>query len=423
MEQPWQTTPCDVVSRSGISRSHLRRSTTHHAKSLYAFVPPLTAYGNDLLNQYRGSLRSRLEDLPQERCWMGTDDKREDTPCGETQREGAFLVLKERYQVVQFIARGGMATIYRGLDLQWNRTVALKILHQTTPVGSAAGSLLQEARMTSLVHHPQSVQVYDSGQQEDLCFLVLEWIEGRSLYQELQTKHILSVKRALTIAHAVARALGAAHDCGIVHLDVKPFNIMLGPHDEITLIDFGIAIHYQEEQISSDAGDVVVGTPQYLAPEQAQGTPLSPATDVYALGVVLYEMLLGRRPFLSEKSEILAAQHAWLCPPAPSQLQPTLAPALEAILMCCLEKEPQKRFENGNALAQALLVHVEDAAEYPLSSLREERQAPGCNGDAALITAPRAAGISFPRAFQVGALLGGFILLIALGISLVLYVL
>ena len=296
---------------------------------------------------------------------------------GETQSDDALFVLKDRYLGQQFIARGGMARVYRGLDLQSHRIVALKILHETNRTPSTyAGYFLQEATITSLLRHPRIVHIYDRGQHNDLSFLVLEWIEGRSLCQEMRTQHVLSVKRALTIAHAVAGALGAAHDCQIVHRDVKPFNIMLGHHGAIKLIDFGIATSYQEEPIREDAStDLVLGTPQYLAPEQAQGFPLSPATDVYALGVVLYEMLLGRRPFLSEIPEVLAAQHVWMRPPAPSQLMPLISPALEALLLCCLEKEPEKCFQHGKELAQALLVQLEDVAgdEYALSPLSTER--------------------------------------------------
>jgi eukaryotic-like serine/threonine-protein kinase len=172
------------------------------------------------------------------------------------------------------------------------------------------------------------------------------------LCQELQTQQVLSVKRALTITHAVALALGAAHDCHIVHRDVKPLNIMLGHNGAIKLIDFGIAKHYQEGLLREDAGtELFLGTPQYLAPEQAQYFPLGPATDVYALGLVLYEMLLGRRPFLSEIPEVLAVQHILTRPPAPSQLMPLIAPALEALLLRCLEKEPEKRFQHGSELA------------------------------------------------------------------------
>jgi serine/threonine-protein kinase len=387
---------------------------------------PLMTKCTVLLNEHHANRRAPVEDIPQGRSWVWTDDTTPDASCDETQSEMALLVLKERYLVQQFIACGGMAMVYRGWDLQCNRTVALKILQETSTTPSMyKGYFLQEACITSLLYHPHIVQIYDRGQHHDLSFLVLEFIEGRSLYQELQTRPLLSVKRALTIAHAVAGALGAAHDCHIVHRDVKPLNIMLGHNGDMKLIDFGIATKYQEEQIGEAASkDLFLGTPQYLAPEQAQGFPSSPATDVYALGIVLYEMLLGRRPFQSEVPELLAAQHIWMCPPAPRQLKPTIAPALEAVLLRCLEKEPEKRFQNGRELAHALLVQLEDAAgdACALSQRREEREAPGYDGDDGLISAPTSAftqaPTSLPCAFRMAAIIGGFIALIALSIYL-----
>jgi serine/threonine protein kinase len=347
------------------------------------------------------------------------------------QSDSALLVLNERYLVQQFVARGGMAMIYRGLDLQKNCIVALKILHETNTTPSMyAGYFRQEASITSLLHHPHIVQAYDRGQYHDLSFIVLEFIDGKNLYQEMQLQHVLPVKRALTIAYAVALALGAAHDCKIVHQDVKPLNIMLGQNGDIKLIDFGIAKRYQEVYESAyDDKDLVLGTPLYLAPEQAQRFLVSPATDVYALGVVMYEMLLGRRPFLSKVPEVVAAQHVWTRPPAPSQLCPTISLALEAILLRCLEKEPEKRFQHGRELAQALLVQLEDPAvdEYSLLPQIEEKGASGYDCDDDLTITPTSpettAGVPLHIALQIITGMCGFILLVALSIYLLLHIL
>jgi serine/threonine protein kinase len=420
------TTPFDMVSEGGISRYHPCFEATRRATRLQALAPPFIAECNTMQNTHYAYRRANLEDMPEVRDWVWADNKTPDASCCDTQSDSALFVLKERYLVQQFIARGGMAIIYRGLDLQSNRTVALKILHETNNTPSMyVEYFLQEASITSLVRHPHIVQFYDRGQQNDLSFIVLEFIEGISLYQEMQTQHFLSVKRALTIAYAVALALGAAHDCTIVHQDVKPLNIMLGHNGDIKLIDFGIAKRYLEEQERAYvAKDIFLGTPQYLAPEQAQGFPISPATDVYALGVVLYEMLLGHRPFQISAPEIIAVQHIWIRPPAP---KPLISPALEAVLLRCLEKEPEKRFQSGSELASALLVQLEDATECAFSPRPEDREAPSCDCDDDLITAPTsseaAAGISLPRVLQIAAGICGFIMLIALSIYLTLYLL
>jgi serine/threonine protein kinase len=374
-------------------------------------------------------------------------DKTPGASCGDTQSDIALPVLKERYLVQRFIARGGMAMIYRGLDLQRNRTVALKIFHETNNAPSAyAGYLLQEASIISLLHHPHIVQVYDKGRQslipsgneasastsgvnhvdwqDTISFIVLEFIEGISLSHEIQTRRILPMKRALTIAHAVALALGVVHSYGIVHQDVKPLNIMLGQNGEIKLIDFGIATRYLEAYEGEAVGrEIFLGTPQYLAPEQAQGFPVSPATDVYALGVVLFEMLLGRRPFLSEVPEIIAAQHIWKPPPSPRQLNPTIPPTLEAVLLRCLEKEPEKRFQNGYELADAL-VQLRDAAEDEpaLPARRETRGASNYDDDEDLVISSEAVTeSSFRIVLQIVVGLCGLIVLIALSIYLTLH--
>src|SRR5205807_18810 len=280
-----------------------------------------------------------------------------------------LILLKQRYLVGDLITHGGMAEVYRGQDLQENRIVALKLLQKTISTYSeSAACLRREALLLASLRHPSIVQIFDEGQHDDLCFLVLEFIEGTSLFHELQRHHRLTVEHALKIAHAVAFALGAAHRSGVIHQDVKPANIMLGQHGEVKLIDFGIARRCQEqEERAASFSDLLWGTPQYVAPEQAQGHRISPATDVYSLGVVLYEMLLGRPPFLGETPATIVLQHIWNVPPSPRQQNPLLPPALEEVLLCCLEKEPARRFQDGNALAHRLAKLEEGASNSPPS--------------------------------------------------------
>ncbi|MFL5590748.1 MAG: serine/threonine-protein kinase, partial [Ktedonobacteraceae bacterium] len=279
------------------------------------------------------------------------------------------VLLKQRYLVGDLITLGGMAAVYRGQDLQENRAVALKLLQETTRTSSpSVVCLRREALLLASLRHPSIVQIFDEGQHDDLCFLVLEFIEGTSLLHELQRHHRLTVERALKIAHAVAFALDAAHRSGVIHQDVKPSNIMLGQNGEIKLIDFGIARRCQEQQErAASFNDLLWGTPQYVAPEQAQGHRISPATDIYSLGVVLYEMLLGRPPFLGETPVAIVLQHVWNAPPSPRQQNPLLPPALEEVLLRCLEKEPARRFQDGNVLAHTLAQLEERASHSPPS--------------------------------------------------------
>lgn len=298
-------------------------------------------------------------------------DKTADT----ARKHASLILLKQRYLVGNLIAHGGMAAVYRGQDLQENRTVALKLVQKTISTSSVpAVCLRREALLLASLRHPSIVQIFDEGQHDDFCFLVLEFIEGTSLLHELQRHHRLTVEHALKIAHAVALALGAAHRSGVIHQDVKPSNIMLGRHGEIKLIDFGIAGTCQEQQESAASfEDLLWGTPQYLAPELAQGHRISPATDIYALGAVLYEMLLGRPPFLGETPDAIVMQQICNVPPSPRQQNPLLPPALEEVLLRCLEKEPTRRFQDGNALAHALTQLEERASgdEWRICCQRE----------------------------------------------------
>jgi eukaryotic-like serine/threonine-protein kinase len=212
-----------------------------------------------------------------------------------------------------------------GLVLLEEMHSSVRTLHLTGLDAVAGAQLLAEAAcsrhealLLAPLRHPSIVQIFDEGQHDDFCFLVLEFIEGTSLLHELHHHHRLTVERALKIAYAVALALGAAHRSGVIHQDVKPSNLMLGQHGEIKLIDFGIAGTCQEQQQRvASVEHLFWGTPQYLAPEQAQGHRISPATDIYALGVVLYEMLLGRPPFLGETPIAIVMQHIWNVPPSP----------------------------------------------------------------------------------------------------------
>ncbi|MBA2285590.1 MAG: protein kinase [Ktedonobacteraceae bacterium] len=265
-------------------------------------------------------------------------------------------VLGERYQLQEPIGRGGMATIYRGRDLRMDRVVAIKVLREVYSTDPKFVTRFQrEAKAASALQHPNIVQVYDYGQTEGNYFIVMECIEGTDLRRYLRSRGLLDIDRAIIIAHDVALGLGAAHRRGIVHRDVKPQNILVGRDGSIKLTDFGIASVYKDinaERLTTTG--MTLGTVQYYAPEQAQGEIVSPAADVYALGIVIYEMLTGRTPFDGDTPVAVAMQHIQDLPVPPSQLNPNIPPALEDIIMRCLEKIPEMRYRDGSALARAL---------------------------------------------------------------------
>ena len=275
-------------------------------------------------------------------------------------------VLGERYQLQDPIGRGGMATIYRGHDTRMDRVVAVKVLREVYSTDPKFVTRFQrEAKAASALQHPNIVQVYDYGQSDGNYFIVMELIEGTDLRRYLRSRGILAVDRAIIIAHDVALGLGAAHRRGIVHRDVKPQNILVGRDGSIKLTDFGIASVYKDinaERLTTTG--MTLGTVQYYAPEQAQGEIVNPAADVYALGIVMYEMLTGRTPFDGDTPVAVAMQHIQDMPTPPSQLNPGIPPALEEIIMRCLEKVPEMRYRDGSSLARALeLLGEEEIAE------------------------------------------------------------
>ena len=277
------------------------------------------------------------------------------------EKEGALLHQEfefpgDRYQLQDPIGRGGMATIYRGRDLQMDRVVAIKVLREVSSTDPKFVTCFQrEAKAASALQHPNIVQIYDYGQSDGKYYIVTELVEGTDLRRYLRSRGVLDVDRAVIIAHDVALGLGAAHRRGIVHRDVKPQNVLVGRVGSIKLTDFGIANVYKDfnaERLTITG--MTLGTVQYYAPEQAQGEVVSPAADVYALGIVMYEMLTGRPPFDGDTPVAVAMQHIQEAPVPPSQYNSSIPPALEEIILRCLEKVPEMRFRDGSQLARAL---------------------------------------------------------------------
>ena len=261
-----------------------------------------------------------------------------------------------RYQMGDPIGRGGLATIYRARDMQTGRIVAIKVLREvysTDPKFITRFRL--SAKAQSALHHPNVVQVYDYGQTNGKYFVVMELVEGTDLRRYLRSRGVLGVETAIRIAHDVALGLGATHRHGIVHRDVKPQNILMGRDGSIKLTGFGIASVYKDindERLTTTG--MTLGTVQYYAPEQALDEIVSPATDIYALGMVLYEMLTARPAFDGDTPVAVAMAHIQDQPTPPRQFNPAIPQGLEAIILRCLEKKHEMRYQNGDELAQAL---------------------------------------------------------------------
>jgi serine/threonine-protein kinase len=261
------------------------------------------------------------------------------------------------YSVEAFLGSGGMSSVYRGFDPKLQRSVAIKVL-----AGAAAAQpdfaarFRQEALLIASLHHPHIVHIYDFGQQDGYTYMVQELLPGPTLEQRLRDLATrgerMERQEILEIAAQLAAALDAAHAAGIIHRDVKPSNAMWNAAGTLVLTDFGIAKNMLTEAGQTQAG-VVIGTPNYLSPEQAQGLPLTPASDIYALGAVVYEMIAGHPPFTGDTMRVVF-DHVHTPPPSLHPARPELPPAVEAVVLRALAKDPAERFHSAGELARAL---------------------------------------------------------------------
>ncbi len=264
-------------------------------------------------------------------------------------------ILNQRYELLERIGGGGMAVVYRARDIALGgRIVAVKILReQYAGDDKFLARFTREASAAAGLNHPNIVSVYDVGEDGEIHYIVMECVEGETLRQYMDRQPgPLPPTQAAEIAAQVCAALAAAHAMGIVHRDIKPQNVLISNQGVVKVTDFGIAKGLSE--ISMTETGVALGTVQYFSPEQARGQRVSPQSDLYSVGIILFEMLTGRLPFESDSMMGLALKHIQEPPPHPRQFNPAVPPGLDAIVMKALEKQPEDRFSSAEAMERAL---------------------------------------------------------------------
>lgn len=273
------------------------------------------------------------------------------------------VILNRRYKLLERVGSGGMSVVYRAQDLSLGRLVAVKTLHESlTDDEGFLRRFQREAHSAANLSHPNIVTVHDIGQDGYRHYIVMEFVEGQTLKQLIRqqndTGRPMSLGRALDLAVQICEGIGYAHRANLVHCDVKSQNILITPDDRVKVADFGIA------QAISEATRAVLGahtldnqiwgTPHYFSPEQAAGQSATPASDVYAIGVVSFELLTGQLPFQADTHTALAIKHMYEAPPRPAQFNPLIPYPLEQIVLKVLSKEPANRYRTADQLGRIL---------------------------------------------------------------------
>lgn len=280
--------------------------------------------------------------------------------------------IDSRYLIEDRIARGGMASVYRGLDYRLERPVAVKIMHAHLAEDEHfTERFIQEARQAARLAHPNIVNVFDQGQDGGITFIVMEYLPGITLRELLRDFGTLTPRQTLDVVVAILQGLDAAHSAGIVHRDLKPENVLMADDGRIKIADFGLA---RAASHNTQTGQALLGTVAYLSPELVTGTPADVRSDLYALGIMVFEMVTGRQPFTGDQAVTIAYQHANGSVPLPSTVNPSVPPEIDELVRWCTERSPDDRPPHARALLEYVrgveqAIRQRQVAEQPTEAM------------------------------------------------------
>lgn len=262
-------------------------------------------------------------------------------------------VFDRRYKIIKMIGVGGMAVVFEAVDMVMHRNVAVKMLKDDIANDSqAVRRFINESKAVSMLSHPNIVSIYDVSVRENIKYIVMELVDGITLKNYMTKKGMLSLRETLSITEQVLRALEHAHSKGIIHRDIKPQNIMVLKNGRIKVTDFGIAKLPNAETVTMS--DKAIGTVYYISPEQASGKPIDPRSDLYSLGVMLYEMSTGRLPFVADSPVSVALMQVNNAPRRPREINSSIPIGLEQIILAAMEKNPERRLQTAGQMLRYL---------------------------------------------------------------------
>lgn len=268
-------------------------------------------------------------------------------------------ILNNRYRLDKKLGEGGMAIVYQATDLMLERTIAVKILRKDFSSSTAFQvRFKEEARAAANLTHPNIVTVHDFGFDQDRLFIVMEYVPGTDLKQIINHSGALPIPLASRLFVQACAGIGYAHRAGLVHCDIKPHNMLITPDNRLKVTDFGIARALASIK-DDEQTEAIWGSPAYFSPEQAAGRAPSPASDVYSLGVVLFEILTGQLPFTDPSPQEVALLHRYEAPPSPRSLNPEISPELEEIILKVLSKEASARYRTADQLGRIVISFTE----------------------------------------------------------------